>query len=440
MMADMDGLIDSVLRKAAARGAAAEIFYESSEDRPAEFDDGRLKYLATKSGRGMGLRVILDGRIGFSSTSDFARLDDLVEHALESAKFGQEARFEFPAACVPAAVQTWDDRVANLPAARMVELGEAAIERLKARHPDVQYTADIGAEVSEEHLVNSSGLHVSHRSTLFDFGVSALAVRDDGLVWTGDGRASSLLIEDTTPITDKIIRDLDLAKREAAIATGDYPAIFTPDAMGTLLLSMSEGVNGKLVQKGASPLGGRLGERIADARVTITDDATIDFAASSAPYDTEGIRSTRTPIIESGVLRTFLFDLQTAGIMGVYPTGNGLRDYGSQPAPGHNNTVVAPGDTTFEQMLRGMKRGLLVDSVLGGGLGNTLAGEFSVNVELGFLVENGELIGRVKNCMLFGNVYDLLKDGVAAIGDRPEMKGSLSVPHFLFKSLSVGAQ
>jgi PmbA protein len=101
---------------------------------------------------------------------------------------------------------------------------------------------------------------------------------------------------------------------------------------------------------------------------------------------------------------------------------------------------VSPGDTPFEEMLGGIKRGLLVDGVLGGGMSNTLAGEFSVNVALGFLVENGSLVGRVKNCMIFGNVYELLKDGVEAIGDVAQMKSSLSVPHLCFKEISVGAQ
>ena len=73
-------------------------------------------------------------------------------------------------------------------------------------------------------------------------------------------------------------------------------------------------------------------------------------------------------------------------------------------------------------------------------MGNALAGDFSVNVALGFLIENGKPAGRVKNCMVFGNVYDLLRDGVAAIGDTPEMKGSMSMPHFCFKEISIGSQ
>ena len=437
---NVDGLIDTILTKAAAGADSAEVFYDASESRPVEFENNQVKYIATKSERGIGLRVIKNGRIGFSSTSDFGRIDELVENALESAKFGQEARFEFPAACAPADVQIYDDRVPAFDAREMTELGQEAIGRVLARYPGVQCSAEIATSTGDELIANTNGLHIGHRSTSFSVHITALSVDDDGLLWVGDGKTGSKLLADTTLFTHKIVRDLELAQNEAAVATGTYPAIFTPDAMSTLLLTLSQGVNGKLVQKGASPLTGKLGDRLLDERISVYDDGLIDFAASSAPHDTEGLPSARTTLFENGVLTNYLLDLQTAGMLGVRPTGNGLRDYSSQPGPGDNNTVIAPGDTPFAEMLGGIERGLLVDSVLGAGMGNALAGDFSVNVALGFLIENGKLAGRAKNCMIFGNVYDLLRDGVAAVGDKPEMKGSMSMPHFCFKEISVGAQ
>ncbi len=436
---DVNALTEEILSRASASADSAEVFYESSESRPVEFENNRLKYIATKSGRGVGLRVIRNGRIGFSCTSDFSRLDELVRNAIESAAFGQPARFTFPAACKPAEVKVFDDAVPAFTTRQMTELGQEAIDRILARRPDVQCSAYISADISEERLANTSGLDLAHRSTSSSLHVNALAVGDDGLLWVGDGRSSAALRTDIAPLVQKVISDLDLAAQEASISTGSYPVIFTPDAMGVLLISISQGVNGKLIQKGASPLAGRIGERILDERITIVDDGLIDYAPSSAPHDTEGLASGRTPLLENGVLANYLFDLQTAGMMGARPTGNGLRGYTSQPGPGHNNTIIRPGGTSFDDMCRDIRKGLLVDGVLGAGQSNTLAGEFSVNVALGFLIENGTPVGRVKNCMIFGNVYDLLRDGIAAIGDTPEMKGSLSVPHFCLKDVSVGS-
>lgn len=439
-MTSAGDVIDTLLRKSAARADAAEVFFESSESRPVEFENNKLKYITTKAARGVGLRVIKDGRVGFSSSSDFNRLDELVENALESAKFGERALFEFPGRCEVARVETSDRAVGSFGTREMAELGRAAIDRVLSRHPEVQCSAEIFADAGRERIANTSGLDIGHDTTDFSVQLSALSVGDDGFVWAGDGRGSARLFTDLAPITDKVIRDLDLARKVVPISTGSYPAIFTPDAVAVLLISLSQGVNGKLVQKGASPLTARLGETIVDERITVYDDGLIDYAAASAPHDTEGIASRRTVLFEKGVLRNYIFDLQTAALLNAAPTGNGIRGYSSQPDPGHNNTVFLPGDTPFEEMVRRTRCGLLVEGVLGAGMSNTLAGEFSLNLELGFLIENGAIVGRVKNCMIFGNVYDLLKSGIEAIGDKCEMKSSLSLPHILCKEVRLGTQ
>lgn len=190
------------------------------------------------------------------------------------------------------------------------------------------------------------------------------------------------------------------------------------------------------MQKGASPLTNRLGEKIIDARVSIYDDATIDFADMSYPVDSEGVPARRTPLFEKGVLINYIFDLQTAGIMKTQSTGNGNRGFSSQPSPGYSNIIVETGDMPFDSMVKDIKCGILVDQVLGGGQSNVLAGEFSVNIDLGYLIENGEIIGRVKDCMIAGNVFDLFNN-IVAIGDRAEWHGSTKVPPFYFKSVNV---
>jgi PmbA protein len=83
-----------------------------------------------------------------------------------------------------------------------------------------------------------------------------------------------------------------------------------------------------------------------------------------------------------------------------------------------------------------MKKGILVDQVLGGGQSNVLAGEFSVNIDLGYLVENGEIVGRVKDCMVAGNVFDIFNN-IVALGDKSDWHGSLRVPPFYFRSVNL---
>jgi len=146
------------------------------------------------------------------------------------------------------------------------------------------------------------------------------------------------------------------------------------------------------------------------------------------------------PLVEAGVIRSFYYDLQTASLAGVEPTGHGRRGLGSLPSPGLSNLIFAAGETSLEEMLAEIKQGLLVDQTMGAWAGNTLAGEFSGNVHLGYLIEDGELVGRVKDTMVAGNVFQALGD-VLFVGDDPVwMGGTVRVPHLCFASLGVASK
>jgi PmbA protein len=194
----------------------------------------------------------------------------------------------------------------------------------------------------------------------------------------------------------KAIELFKMAESIAPIRSGDMPVIFTPQGVNVLLLALSLGFDGKNVFLGSSPLSGKLGEKIADERFFVTDNPLLDYANSSGKYDEEGIPHQITPLIEGGVAKHFLYDLDTAGRAGAKTTGNGV---GCKPT----NLVVKEGNASYKEMIRNTKEGLLVHNVLGLGQGNPISGEFSVNVHLGYKIENGEVVGRVKDVMLAGN-------------------------------------
>ncbi len=146
----------------------------------------------------------------------------------------------------------------------------------------------------------------------------------------------------------------------------------------------------------------------------------------------EGTPRRRNEIVKDGVLNCFLYDLDTAAKAMTESTGNG-------PGCGPSNILVSPGDTTFEEMVKNTKEGVIVHSVLGLGQGNIINGDFSVNISLGFKVENGEIVGRAKNVMLSGNAYDALNK-VESIGSETEWVGSQCVPAVKVAELSVVAK
>ena len=432
-------MIEKILELARRAGASAEAFYSEGESRRADFDNNRLKYITTKSIRGVGLRVIRDGRIGFSSTTDLSRPERLVEHALESARYGQEAKFEFPAGVAPAAVPIFDRRVPDYPIEDGVRQASEAIEKVRAAAPRGQCSAEVSKHTGRQRLLNSAGLDVSFEFSRFTTGLGLLLVRDGSLLWTGDDNSSCAWFDRWDAYVGKVLSDVRCSEREIVPEPGVYPVVFTPDALDDALLETFEnGVNGKLVQKRISPLSGKIGQRITDARFTLADDPTLDFAQGSAAVDCEGVAARRNVLIEAGVLKAFIYDLQTAGVLGEKSTGNGMRGFAGQPAPSTTNLVIDAGDTPVEKMIAGMERGLLVDQLIGAGQSNVLAGEFSVNVGLGFLVERGEIVARVKDCMLAGNVFEVFNN-IAALGSLAELKGDLKAPHVQFAGLSLAS-
>ena len=431
-----DNIEEKILDLALKDSDSAEVIYEEGESRSISFENNKLKSVYTKSIRGIGLRVIKDGKIGFSSTTDFRNPQQLVINALESANFGQEAKFEFQTKSQLKDTKLFDENVVNYPIDKGIQLGNEAIEKILSVNPDYECGVSIGKGVGKSRLLNSKGLDTSTRSTSFGTSMDILFVKEKGLLWVGEGESSARVDDDLSKLTTKMLYDLKLAEKEVDISTAAYPVVFTSKAIGNLLSTFESGCNGKLVQKGVSPLTGKLGEKIIDERISIYDDPTIDYADGSYDCDDEGVPAQRTPMFEAGVLKNYIFDLQTAGIMNTKSTGNGTRSFSSQPSPGNSNVIVEPGDMKFEDMIKDMKNGILVDQVLGGGQSNVLAGEFSVNIDLGYLVENGEIVGRVKDCMVAGNVFDVFNN-IIALGDKSDWHGSLRVPPFYFKSINL---
>ncbi|MFQ5964776.1 MAG: TldD/PmbA family protein [Candidatus Scalinduaceae bacterium] len=427
---------EKILDLALKNSNSVEVIYEEGESRSISFENNKLKNVQTKSIRGIGLRVIKDGKIGFSSTTDLRKPEQVVSNAMESAKFGQEAKLEFQPKNQFIDIKLFDEKVVNYPIEKGIQAGKDEIAKALSTNSNYECGISIGKSIGLSRLINSSGLDVCTQFTSFGIGVDILLVKDKGLLWIGEGESSAKLVEDLTKHTEKALQDLKLAEREVEIATGSYPVVFTSKAIGTLLATFETGCNGKMVQKGASPLTGRIGLKIIDERINIYDDSTVDYADGSYICDGEGVRAQRTPLFESGVLKNYIYDLQTAGIMNAKSTGNGTRSFASQPSPGNSNVIVESGKMKFEDMIKDIKRGILVDQVLGGGQNNVLAGEFSVNIDLGYLVENGEIVGRVKDCMIAGNVFDVFNN-IIDIGDKSEWHGSLCVPPFYFRSVNV---
>jgi len=422
-----------LVEKAMAKAQGAQASLIKTESTNVAFENDKLKSSRTSQTTRVAVRVILDGKIGSCSTTDAGDIDGVVAGALDAAEFGSPIHFNLPGAQEGTDVKVYDHAVLPVTKEEMVHICEEMLSALKGHNADILVNAGIGKSSSSAEFANSSGIQFATETTSFGGGVSGVWVRGTDILWAGRGHGSRKRELDHLAIARKAVELFKMAEKTAPAQSGEMPVIFAPEGMHVLLLALRMGFNGKNVVLGASPLRGKLGEAIAHAGLSITDNPLIDHAAASSKYDGEGVPRQVTPIIRNGVLENFLYDLDTAGRASAKTTGHGI---GCSPT----NLVIDEGDTTYEDMIRETREGLLVHSVMGLGQGNPMSGEFSVNVQLGYKIENGEIVGRVKDVMLAGNTYDALKN-IDAIGDKAEwVGGTLLTPPVKIRGMSVVAK
>ncbi len=382
---------------------------------------------------GVALRVIDEGRIGFTATTDASRESELIDRAASLAPFGSEALFSFPAPDTYPTVDIVDPAIPQVSQRSMIDTGQGLIERLLDEWPDLLCDARIGWSTGRGRIMNSAGIDEEYEQTSYYCSLGAQLIRGTDMlnVWAGFGSSHLFGDDELDRLLQTVRRSLRWSK-ETAIATantGDLPVIFTPRGVSaTLLHPLMSGFNGKNVANGSSPLGERWGEKIVDERISIFDDPLIEGASGSRPFDDEGVASRRHALISNGVAGGPLLDLQTAGQLGMTSTGAAGRGLTSTPVPGSSVIDIVAGDTDFEDMIAGIKEGLVIEELLGAGQGNELGGDFRANVSLGYKIEDGEIIGRVKDTMISGNVYKVLSQ-VEHIGDSSDwVFGSMRSP------------
>ena len=430
-----------LLSLAKRKAQEAEVFLTTHEETPVIFEANRLKQLQTTQRTTVGLRLVNDGRIGFASSTSLEDGETLVDKAVAVSQFGAEARFELPPRSTYPSVEVYDPAVEAVSMEEMIALGEEVIARVREHTPEVICEASVDKSIASVHLLNSRGGEASYRESFFSISIEGTLVRGTDMLFVGDSDTSCHPIKETHELVETVKQQLEWAKREASVSTARLPVIFTPRGVaGALLLPLITAFNGKTVLQGASPLQHRQGEKVFDERFSLYDDATLAFRPRSRPCDDEGVPSQRTPLVEKGVIHSFLYDLQTAGLAGTRSTGNGERGGGGQPTPGASTLVVEAGDTAFDDMVREMKEGLIVEQLMGAGQTNVLGGEFSGNILLGYKVERGEIVGRVKDAVISGNVHEVLADLVAISREARWVRGMIHLPALYCANLSVASK
>ncbi|MFC1977202.1 TldD/PmbA family protein [Chloroflexota bacterium] len=433
--------MESILEQAKKVAEVAEVFMVSSEETPVQFETNRLKHIQSKQSASVALRIIKEGRIGYATATELGNSQNLVNMAVETARFGMTAKFELPSLTPYPQVEIFDSGVEAVSIEDMAKLGEELIITIRGHTPELICEAAVTKGIISVRIINSRGGQAQYQQSIFGLGIEGQLIRDTDMLFVGESQSSCHPILEADTIAKVVLQQLELAKNQASAPTKSLPVVFTPNGVASaLIMPLMAAFNGKTVLEGASPVGSKLGQSVFDRELSLWDDPTIAYRPGSRPCDDEGIPSQRTPLIEQGVVASFLYDLQTAALAHTRSTGSGRRGRGGLPAPSPSAFIIAPGKATFDEMVKDIKEGLVVEQLMGASQGNILGGEFSGNVLLGYKVENGKIAGRVKDTMVSGNIYQLLKQ-IAAIGSQARWVGSsLKTPPLYFSSVSVASK
>jgi PmbA protein len=306
-------------------------------------------------------------------------------------------------------------------------------------NPDILVDVSFHSRTSQAKLATTTNVYTEQHSQSLSAVISGNLVRGEDFLQAYAYEVTRDRQPDYQAILQKLITKYQQAEGAASITSGTYPVLFTPSAVSSTMGSMFGTIfSGQAIVQKASPLTDKLGEKIADQRVSVFEDPSI--GVSACEFDDEGVPTSKKHLIEQGVVKQFYWDRRWAARHGINSSGNGFRGGISRPSPSLANVCIAPGQTSVEDLIAGMSEGIIVDQVLGAGQSNVLAGEFSVNIDLGYKVEQGKIVGRVKDTMVAGNIFEAFSN-LVDLSDRPEWVGSSAyVPHILFAGLGVAAR
>jgi len=234
---------------------------------------------------------------------------------------------------------------------------------------------------------------------------------------------------------------INVGKAEA----GRFPIMLDPFALQSILTyTLVQSVKGDIVARGRSVFKNKIGKKVAGENITVYDDGTLPGGLNSGKMDMEGVPRQKTPIIEDGFLRSFLYNNYWARLEGKESTGNAgrgggglsLPPYGTIPNISPTNIQLKAGTFREEELLEEVKNGYYVRSVQGAHQSNPETGAFSVALAPAWRIQKGRMTRAVKGVMIAGNAYDMLKK-ISALGKEPRQVGTFVTPNVVISELNV---
>jgi len=377
---------------------------------------------------GIGIRAIVKGAVGFSSTNDTQRIEDACVLAVKSANVrGSDPLWSgLPRKKKPAQVGgIFDKNIANIEIEPCIDFTIEMIKGVKSIPSVIPTSGHFSCGSATKLILNSNGVEIEEEDTMIQASIDAIT-KDVPLSTASEFDMSRNLDIDFYKIGERASLLARRSQNGISTETCDSVVLLEPLAFADILENtLVTSLNADNVQKGRSALIGKMGSKIAADDLSIIDDGTFQGGIGTSVCDDEGTPSRRIEVVKNGVLSSFLYDCYTAGKEKRESTGNAVRpSFTGTPSIGIRNMIIE--HPSFD-VIAETKEGVIVDTVIGAHTANPISGDFSVEARNSFLIKNGEIASPIKSMMISGNIFELLKN-IDGIGKDIRKVGSVITP------------
>lgn len=428
-------IADDALNLALKNSDFAEVYVEKEKSIDIDIQNNEVKFAKEVFTYGIGVRVIIDGKMGFSYTTNTDKIDETVKNAIFNAKSNiADKNFDFAQKTKYGNVKRiYDKKIEFLQIDDSIEFAKTMINAVEEEKCEPT-SGGFSASCMKSLILNSNGVECKDKSSIFS-GFIAVNAEDNGEISTAyEGKSSRNYDIDPLWIAESASKIAKRSLNGKSVETKDMNVLLDYRAASGLLGTLVNAVNADNVQRGRSIYATEISNEVVTSSLSIYDDGTYEGGLNSSISDGEGTKSQKTTVIEKGVLKNFLYDIYTSNKGSTKSTGNGMRSsFADMPAVGLSNFILE-----FDELIdiSEIKEGIFVTDVLGAHTANPISGDFSVEVNNAFKIEGGEISDPVKKAMLSGNIFNLMKN-ISGISGETRQMGPFVIPRILAKSLRV---
>ena len=424
----------------------AELYQTKTRAANVMFSKGEVEVVANRKVAACALRVLKDGRLG-SSYAGSADQEELLQDAVSAAAFGQAVAFGFAEEQPVNRTPEPDPHTAELTVADLLDLCQDVKTRILRLEPKAVVNMTCRTRAGTRSIETSHGVQISEGSAHAYLGVELpFADRGTDVGAVAEALSSSpLVIED--PWIEQLVEKRAWGAQASVPASGRLPVLLAPGASNLLTMALLVCLDSRAVAAGLSPLADRVEQQILDTKLTLRENPLDEQLAAKRSFDDEGIACRPRTIIDQGVLKGFLADLNSRSMLEQDAAGNAARrtmfseNIEDVPMPCFLGAVLEPGKTSWRRLLNDLDEGILVTRTMGLHSSNLLQGQYAVQA-LGFHIRNGKPVGYLERTMLSGNVFeDFLNIRSISSEREPTRQEMLSVagvaPYILLDSAQV---